>query len=172
MQRKLFTTALRQYLSDIPLIEHRVSVQAEKLVQFMEDQDGKPFDPADSLMRAVANVICGITFGEGEDTTTNPDLDRLLKLNAESVANVDDNQLLAILEFFPCAQYLPIKAYDRVLIPFFEVHDIIRKVFKQRENRSSSCQERSRNRNQWGKGPPPLRRLFRHLHRRHVSCRV
>ena len=133
MQRKIFTTALRQYLSDTPLIEYRVSVQAEKLVMFMEDQDGKPFDPADSLMRAVANVICGITFGEGEDTT-NPDLDRLLKLNAEYVANVDDNQLLAILEFFPWAQYLPIKAYDRVFIPFFEIHDIIRKVFKQREN--------------------------------------
>ena len=99
----------------------------------MENQDEKPFDPTDSLMRAVANVICGITFGEGEDTT-NPDLDRLLKLNAEFVANVDDIQLLTILDFIPWAHYLPIKAYDRVLMPFFEIHDIIRKIFKQREN--------------------------------------
>ncbi|KAJ7331623.1 hypothetical protein OS493_019211 [Desmophyllum pertusum] len=64
LQRKLFTSALRQYLSDIPLIERRVSTQAEKLVRFMEEQDGKPFDPADCLMRGVANVICGITFGK------------------------------------------------------------------------------------------------------------
>ncbi|KAL9969842.1 hypothetical protein ACROYT_G022109 [Oculina patagonica] len=71
-QRTLFTTTLRQYLSDIPLIESRVSAQAEKLVQFMEDRAGKPFDPAESLMRAVANVIGEISFGEGEDTT-NPD---------------------------------------------------------------------------------------------------
>ena len=99
----------------------------------MENQDEKPFDPADSLMHAVANVICGITFGEGEDTT-NPDLERLLKLNAEFVANVDDIQLLTFLDLIPWAHYLPIKAYDRVLIPFFEIHDIIRQVFKQREH--------------------------------------
>ncbi|KAJ7331594.1 hypothetical protein OS493_019179 [Desmophyllum pertusum] len=82
-QRRLFTSALRQYLSNIPLIERRVSTQAEKLVQFMQEQDGKPFDPAECLMRGVANVICGITFGEGCDTT-NPDLDRLLKLNKKN----------------------------------------------------------------------------------------
>ena len=131
-QRKLFTTALRQYLSDIPLIESRVSAQAKKLVQYMEHQAGEPFDPADCLMRAVANVICGITFGEGEDTT-NPDLDRLLKLNVDFVENSDDTQLLAILDFFPWAHYLPIKAYDRVMNPVFEIHDIIRRIFRQRE---------------------------------------
>ena len=76
--RKLFTTALRQYLSDIPLIESRVSTQAKKLVQFTEEQDGKPFDPADCLIRSVADVISGITFGEGYDTT-NPDLKKALE---------------------------------------------------------------------------------------------
>lgn len=74
----------------------------------MENQDEKPFDPADSLMHAVANVICGITFGEGEDTT-NPDLERLLKLNAEFVANVDDIQLLTFLDFIPWAHNLQLK---------------------------------------------------------------
>ncbi|KAL9969845.1 hypothetical protein ACROYT_G022113 [Oculina patagonica] len=133
-QRKLFTTALRKYLSDIPLIENRVSVQAEKLVNLMEDQDGTPFDPADSLMRSVANVICGITFGVGEDTT-NPDLDKLLKLNADFVTNASDTQLAAILDFFPWAHYLPLRVYDRVLQPIFEIHDIIRKILRQRENK-------------------------------------
>ena len=77
--RKLFTTALRQYLSDIGLVETRVSTQAEKLVHFIGEQDGKPFDPADCLQRTVADVIFGITFGEGYDTT-NPDVNKLLEL--------------------------------------------------------------------------------------------
>ncbi|KAJ7331625.1 hypothetical protein OS493_019213 [Desmophyllum pertusum] len=132
--RKLFTTALRQYLSDIPLIESRVSNQVEKLVQFMEEQDGKPFDPAECLMRGVANVICGITFGEGYDTT-NPDLNKLLKLNADFIANAEDAQLVTILDFFPWAHYLPIKAYDRVIQPFFDIFDIIRKFLREREDK-------------------------------------
>jgi len=130
--RKLFTTALRQYLSDIPLIETRVSTQAEKMVQFMEEQDGKPFDPADCLMRSVADVICGITFKDGSDTTK-PDLNRLLKLVANLIANADDLRFLQILDFFPLVHYLPIKAYDRVLQLSFEIHDTIRKLLRERK---------------------------------------
>ena len=130
--RKLFTTALRQYLSDIPLIENRVSTQAEKLVQFMGEQNGKPFDPADCLQRTVADVICGITFGEGYDTT-DPHLNRLLKLNVDSVADADTAQLVTVLDFFPLAKYLPIKAYDRLLRPFLEIFDIIRIFLRERE---------------------------------------
>ena len=132
LHRKLFTTALRQYISDTPLIERRVSTQAEKLVQFMEKQHGKPFDPSDCLMRGVADVICGITFGEGYDTT-NPDLNQLLKLNADLVANAADSQLATMLDFFPVAQYLPIKVYDRFINPFFEMFDIIRKFLNERK---------------------------------------
>ena len=130
--RKLFTTALRQYLSDIPLIESRVSTQAEQLVQFIEQQHDKPFDPADCLQRAVADVICGITFGEGYDTT-NPDLNKLLKLNVDLVADADTAQLVTMLDFFPLAKYLPIKAYDRFLKPIFEIFDIIRIFLRERE---------------------------------------
>ena len=132
IQRKLFTTALRQYLSDMPLIENRISTQAEKLVQFMEEQSGKPFDPADCLMRCVADVICGITFGEGYDTT-NPDLNKLLKLNIDLVANADDAQLVNILDFFPLVHYLPIKAYDRYIQPCLEMFNIIGTFLRDRK---------------------------------------
>ena len=132
--RKLFTTALRQYLSDIPLIESRVSTQAEQLVRFIEQQHGKPFDPADCLQRVVADVICCVTFGEGYDTT-NPDLNKLLKLNVDLVADADTVQLVAMLDFFPLAKYLPIKAYDRFLQRIFEIFDIIRIFLReQKEN--------------------------------------
>lgn len=129
--RKLFTKALRQYLTDIPLIERRVTAQAKKLIQFIEERDGKPFDPAECLRRAVADVICGIAFGEGFDTT-NPDLKRLLKLNLDFIANTDDTQLVAFLDFFPFGNCLPIKAYDRCIKPFCEMFEIIRKISKQR----------------------------------------
>lgn len=130
--RKLFTTVLRQYISNIPLIESRVSAQAEKMVNFMEERGEKPFDPADCLMRGVADVICGITFGEGYDTT-HPDLNKLLKLCAHVVENDDVARLVTMLDFFPFTQYLPIKAYDRFIQPFFSMFDIIGKFLKERE---------------------------------------
>ena len=129
--RKLFTTALRQYLSDIPLIERRVSIQAAKMVQFMEEQGGKPFDPADCMIRGVADVICRITFKDGS-VISNRDLNRLLELNKYITANADDLQLLQILDFFPLMNYLPFKAYGRIVPYVFEIHDIIRKLLKER----------------------------------------
>ena len=101
-------------------------------MQFMEETSGKPFDPANCLNRSVADVICGITFGEGYDTT-NPHLKKLLQLNVEFVANTDDVQLVQMLDFFPVAQYLPLKAYDRFLQPFYEIFDIIRMFLRERE---------------------------------------
>ena len=133
--RKLFTTVLRKYLSDIALIERRVSTQTKKLVHFMEEQNGKPFDPADCLQRAVADVICGITFGDGYDTS-NPDLRKLLQLNVDLVANTDDAQLVTVLENFTFVKYLPLKAYNRLVKAVFETYDIIRKFLKERKTRS------------------------------------
>lgn len=129
--RKLVTKTLRQHLSDTPLIERRVAEQAEKLLQFLEGHDGKPFDPTECLRHAVADVICGIVFGEGFDTT-NPDLKKLLKLHTDFLANTNDTQLVAFLEFFPFGNCLPIKAYDRCIKPFYEMFEIIRKILKQR----------------------------------------
>jgi len=139
LYRKLFTTALRQYLSDIPLIESRVSTQAEKLVQFIEEQDGKPFNPADCLMRGVADVICGITFGEGYDTT-DPRLNKLLEFNIAMNENADDGQVASVLDFFPMAQYLPIKVYDRFLQPFFDSYEIIGEFLKERKGNFDPAQ--------------------------------
>ena len=131
--RKIFTTALRQYLSNTPLTESRVNTQAKKMVNFMRQQDGKPFDPADCLMRTVADVICGIIFKEGCDTM-NQDLERLLKLNANFIANAGDIQEATILDFFPWGRYLPVKSYDRIFKVFDEIHSIIRKFVRERKD--------------------------------------
>ena len=117
----------------------RVNAQAEKLVLFMEKEQGQPFDPSDCLMRAVADVISGITFGEGYDTT-NPDLNKLLKLNSDITANVADAQLARMLDFFPLAKYMSFKAYDSFLAPFPQIHDIIRKFLKERKGNFDPAQ--------------------------------
>ena len=98
----------------------------------MEEQDGKPFDPTENLRQGVADVICGITFGKGRDTSS-PDVNKLLKLFSKYVANADDNNVVAILDFFPLARYLPIKAYERAMKPFFEMHGIFRKLIRERQ---------------------------------------
>lgn len=101
-------------------------------MKFIEEQNGKPFDPADCLQRSVADVICGITFGEGYDTT-NPDLNKLLQLNIDVISDSSTGQLVTVLDFFPLAKYLPIKAYDQFIQPFFQMFDIIRKFLRERE---------------------------------------
>ena len=128
--RKIFVNALRKYLSNIPLVEDRVTTQAEKLVQFVEEQRGELFDPADRLMKAVADVICAITFKDGSHTC-NPDLGRIFKLNVAFAANVGDFQKVLILDFFPWTRYLPTKVYERWMAPMQEIHDIIRKRLRQ-----------------------------------------
>ena len=132
IHRKLFTITLRKHLTDIALIERQISTQAEKLVQFMEEQDEKPFDPADCLRRHVADVMCGITFGEGYDTT-NPNLNKLLLLNTGQVGDGGNAKFVSIIDFFPVAQYLPINEYDRFCQPYYDIYDVIRIFLRERE---------------------------------------
>ena len=130
--RKLFVAALRQYLSNILLIDNRVSTQAEKIVKFIEEQDGKPFDPADCLIRGVADVICGITFKDGSDAS-NLDLNRLLKINVQVFAKFTDFQMVTILDYFSLGTLLAIKVYDRFNQRFFDAHVVIRKLLRERK---------------------------------------
>ena len=129
----MFITAVRQYVSDSPLIESRVSPQAEKLIHFMEQQNGAPFDPADCLQRIVADVICGIIFQDGLNTK-NPDMDKLLKLNVKFAESADAVKMAFILDFFRGARHLPVKArQDRIVQLFYDMYDIIRKLLRERK---------------------------------------
>ena len=84
------------------------------------------------MRQGVADIICGITFGKGRDTSS-PDVNKLLKLFSKYVANADDNNVVAILDFFPLARYQPIKSYERAMKPFFEMHGIFRKLIRERQ---------------------------------------
>ncbi|XP_078383121.1 steroid 17-alpha-hydroxylase/17,20 lyase-like [Oculina patagonica] len=109
--RKLFVTAIRQYLSDQELVDERISEQAKRLIQYFEDQSGKDFDPAQILMESVANVICRITFGKHFDSS-HPDFKELLRLNNEGFSDADVNNQAFVLDFFPIAKHFPFRSYQ------------------------------------------------------------
>ena len=132
--RKLLVTALRQYVSDIPLIERRISDQCQTLLKHFESQEGNPIDPSDILARIVANVICQITFGKEYDTT-HPDMERLLAVNQAVMSNLVDAQIIQILEFFPFTEYLPIPAYKRLFPLKDKTFELLKKLLEDSEKK-------------------------------------
>ena len=132
LHRKLFSTALRQYLSDIPLLESRVCEQVQKLIQDFEAQDELAFDPADYFMRAVAGVITKITYGEDRDVTED-DLSELLHLNNTLIKNSEDAQDVVVLDFFPIMKYLPMASYRRFFGLKSKIFAVTRRLLKQHE---------------------------------------
>ena len=67
LHRKVFATALRQHLSDQPLIGRTIDEQTLGILKYLDKQKEDSFDPMLIVTTAVANVICAITFGEGFD---------------------------------------------------------------------------------------------------------
>ena len=103
-------TAVRKYLSDQQVVEERISEQAQRLLQYFEEQKGKDFDPAQILMESVANVICRVTFGKHFDSS-HPDFQELLELNNRAFTDIELNTQVFMLDFFPTAKFFPFSAY-------------------------------------------------------------
>lgn len=131
--RKLFVTAIRQYLSDQKLVEERVSEQVRWLMQYFEDQNGNDFDPGKILMESVANVICRITFGKLFDSS-HPDFEEFLKLNNESFTDIETSNQIFVLDFFPIAKYFPFSAYQTEQKVADRMFEILRRQLKIQEN--------------------------------------
>ena len=141
--RKLFMTAVRQYLSNQELVEERISEQASNLLKYFEEQKGKDFDPAEILMKSVANVICRISFGEHFDSSS-PDFDELLRLNNESFTDTKLSEDAFILDLFPLAKYFPFESYQKEIKMADRMFEIIGKQLKlQRERFDSSAEVKS-----------------------------
>ena len=126
----MFVTALRLYLKDTPLVEEKVSEQVQRVLQYIADQKGKPFDPSNILARSVANVICGITFGN-RLSSSHPDFDRLLELNQVAFTSTEVNQTAQFWDFFPFARYLPLKAYTFSVKLADDIFMMLRKQLRQ-----------------------------------------
>lgn len=128
----MFSSALRQYLTDIPLIESRVGEQAQKLLTFIDEQNGKSFDPSDILAKSVADVICGITFGQYFNSS-HPHFDRFFEIDIKFFTDADFNESLNTLDFFPIAKYFPFKAYKENEEMTDESFIILQRIFRQGE---------------------------------------
>ena len=131
--RKLFMTAIRQYLSDQKLVEDRISEQVIRLMQYFEDQNGNDFDPGKIFMESVANVIGRITFGKHFDSS-HPDFEELFQLNNQYFADTETSNQLFVLDFFPITKYLPFGAYKSEQKISDRMFEILRQQLKIQEN--------------------------------------
>ena len=141
--RKLFMTAVRQYLSDQKLVEETISKQVTMLLEYFEEQNGKDFNPGQILMETVANIICCISFGE-HFNSSHPDFEELLRLNNESFTDTELSSVIFVLDLFSWAKYLPFKAYKRLddfTIPIFEI--LRKELNKQQENYDPTAEVKS-----------------------------
>ena len=91
-------------------MEERISEQASNLLEYFKEQKGKDFDPAEILMKSVANVVCHISFGEHFDSSS-PDFEELLRLNNESLTDTKLCEEAFILDLFPLAKYFSFESY-------------------------------------------------------------
>ena len=110
--RKIFVTALRQYLTDIPLIEGRITKQAQGILQHFDQQEGKSFDPKSILNSAVANVISEITFGEEYDAS-HPGIKRMVDLSIEISSDKSFMTWVLTLDMFPIVRHFPLPVYKK-----------------------------------------------------------
>ena len=141
--RKLFMTAVRQYLSDQKLVEETISKQVTMLLEYFEEQNGKDFNPGQILMETVANIICCISFG-GHFNSSHPDFEELLRLNNESFTDAELNSDIFVLDIFSWAKYFPFKAYKRLNNLTTRVFEILRKELKkEQENYDPAAEVKS-----------------------------
>ena len=133
--RKIFVTALRQYLNDIPLIEGRITKQAKGILQHFYQQDGKPFDPKSILNGAVANVISEITFGEEYDAS-HPGIKRMVDFSEEIASDKTFMMWILALDMFPIVRHFPLPVYkkarkmvDMMYIPLRQILKDLKRKF-------------------------------------------
>ncbi|KAL7991053.1 hypothetical protein Chor_014483, partial [Crotalus horridus] len=62
-QRHIGITSLRKLGLGKKSIEHQIEDVAQKLVDIFRQTKGQPFDPSFSVLNAVSNVICALSFG-------------------------------------------------------------------------------------------------------------
>ena len=100
LNRKLFVTALRQFLSDTPHVEENITEQATRVLRYIDDQQGQPFYPEDILPKCLAEVISKIVFGS-RFNSSDPDFCRFLELVKVNLGDVGLNEMAGFCDFFP-----------------------------------------------------------------------
>ena len=132
LNRKLFVTALRQFLSDTPHVEKSITEQATRALRYIDDQQGQPFYPEDILPKCLAEVISKIVFGS-RFNSSDPDFSQFLELVKVNLGDVGLNEMAGFCDFFPFTKYVPLEAYKRKKELDHSSFAIIRKQLKKAE---------------------------------------
>ena len=132
LYRSLFVKTMRYYLRDDTLIEGRIYDQAKHILQYIDEKEGKPFDPTYILASSVGNVISEMIFGK-RFNSSHPEFARLLELNTATFRDVRRNKNCAFYDFFPIMKWLPIKEYKWKKGLSDSIFEILRKEMKEAE---------------------------------------
>ncbi|XP_034297857.1 cytochrome P450 2J5-like isoform X1 [Pantherophis guttatus] len=62
-QRRIGITSLRKLGLGKKSIEHQIEDAAQTLVEIFRQTEGQPFNPSFSVLNAVSNIICALSFG-------------------------------------------------------------------------------------------------------------
>lgn len=130
--KRILISALRQHLSNAPLIEERIADAAGKLLRMFDEQNGKSFNPAKLLDQSIVEVLGRIIFGN-DWNVTDPNIDKLIYLNELGLKCYRDFQIVMLLDFFPFASYFPIKSHKKIFGIFHAALEIIRLKLRERQ---------------------------------------
>lgn len=130
--RKLFVSILRQFLNIGAHAEKQVVVEAQKLLQFIEEQKEIPFDPDHIFTTCTVNVISTIIFGSEYDLE-HPDIVKLLQLLDKMVKDAELSKVNGFLDLFPWARFLPLPNYTKTLKLNNDYKDHLLQILKEQE---------------------------------------
>jgi hypothetical protein len=84
------------------VVESRITVELEQLVDRIREMNGLQFDPSDALRRCIGGVMLGFLFGRQFDYETDPLTQKLQKLIAINLLTLNSG-----MDMFPILRFLP-----------------------------------------------------------------
>ncbi|XP_031550021.1 steroid 17-alpha-hydroxylase/17,20 lyase-like [Actinia tenebrosa] len=105
MHRKIVLSALKTYGVGLSILENKISVEAEAIVETFQTNLGNPFNPRPNIVNAVLNIICAILFGE-RYSLNDPEFYEIERFHSSLTRIFAKGQ---ILDIFPLLKYLPVQ---------------------------------------------------------------
>lgn len=108
-----------------------MQLQADKLREYIDEQNSQAFDPEQILATCIGDVLCSCTFGKYFDSTR-PEFNEFLGVLDDALALELDADMF-LLDMFKITKYLPLDTYKRNKIITKRMFDVLKRVFASRE---------------------------------------
>ena len=139
-ERRFILEIFKEFGVGRSVFESQIENESSYLIKKIASFNGKQFDPNNSLVNAVSNVICSIVFGKRyEYTDTN--FENFLKISTRFIEITQKNLLFI---FLPISAYLPAgkRHFDEGDALKYQLADFIGKIIKIHENDLSPYSKR------------------------------